>query len=111
MGANNECCSPNAQTYDSEAFESEAIQSNLKFMKNLEQMQILEFEERVKQFAFPENLGYINLKQLKEAFKDTDIFVNIENKTSVQHKFYTSTFVKNFPIGSGLDVSIIDKGK
>ena len=38
---------------------------------NLEEMDILEFERRVKQFAFPQNMGYINSRQLIEAFQDT----------------------------------------
>ena len=80
---------------------------NLSFLNSLKQMSILDFEKRVKQFAFPENRGYINVEQLKEAFKDTNVFTNLGDRTTIQHKFYTCTFVADFPIGSGLDVNTV----
>ena len=49
----------------------------------MEDMHVEEFERRVKQFAFPENRGYINVEQLKEAFKDTNVFTNLGNKTTI----------------------------
>ena len=38
---------------------------------SIEKLNILDFERRVKMFATTENHGYVNVYQLKEAFKDT----------------------------------------
>lgn len=71
---------------------------------DLEGMNILEFESRVKRYASISNMGYISPDQLLEAFKGTPIFGRIKDSTSVAHKFLLSPFVAYFPIGSQLDV-------
>ena len=45
----------------------------------------------------------MNLIQLRESFKDTDIFSKLGNKKSHEYKFIVSPFVADFPIGSGLE--------
>ena len=65
-------------------------------------MNILEFEQRVKRFATPENKGFVNGAQLQLAFKDTILFDDLMDVTSVENKLILSTFVCDFPIGSCL---------
>ena len=42
-------------------------------------MDILEFERRLKRFAYVENKGFINQYQLMEAFSDTSIFSHLND--------------------------------
>ena len=63
-------------------------------------MNILEYEQRVKMYASKENKGYINLHQLREAFKDSLVFSHLSNPDSLKTKFLLSSFVANLPIGS-----------
>lgn len=65
----------------------------------LRNMNILDFENRVKQFASIENNGYINQAQLKKAFSDTQMFQDIYETESVEYKFFLSPFVASFPVG------------
>ena len=41
----------------------------------LSELDILDYEQRVKRYVSPENKGFINETQLIAAFKDTEIFV------------------------------------
>ena len=65
-------------------------------LHQMNRMNILEFERRVKQFAFPENKGFINQFQLIEAFKDTKIFAHMSDMKSIKTQFILSPFVANF---------------
>ena len=76
----------------------------------LEELNIRDFEHRVKMFAFEQNKGYINLHQLREAFKDTQIFDHLDKPNSLKTKFLLSDFVANLPVGSKLD-PIVSKTK
>ena len=63
-------------------------------------MNILEFELRVKRFAYPQNKGFVNTNQLMKAFEDNLLFDRLMEPRSVSHKFFLSPFVADFPIGS-----------
>ena len=67
-------------------------------------MGIKEFEARVKQYAFPINKGFVNINQIMEAFKDTQIFKSLRDPDHAEYKFLLSPFVAHFPIGSELDI-------
>ena len=70
MGHAASCCQTSNQQDNVESYVVEANRRLIGFG----QMNILEFELRVKQFAFPTNKGFVNTVQLGEAFKDTEIF-------------------------------------
>ena len=65
-------------------------------------MEILEYEARVKKFAFPENKGYINQLQLTEAFKGTGIFAHLDDPESILTKSLLHPLFSNLRIGSTL---------
>ncbi len=54
-------------------------------------------------FATDQNKGYVNMYQLKEAFKDTQIFQEILDNNSIESIFLRSTFVADFPVGSTIN--------
>ena len=63
---------------------------------DLESINILDFEARVKLFAHPANNGKVSVGQLREAFEDTGIFASLGKPSSVTHKILTSPFFINF---------------
>ena len=73
-------------------------------MHEVNEMNILEFERRVKKYADESNRGFINTVQLMEAFSDTHIFAHLSDKSSMKTKFLLSTFVADFNIGSQLKI-------
>ena len=70
---------------------------------DLSTMFILEFEYRVKRFAHPCNSGKLSITQLKEAFKDTDIFNALGNPRSVVHRLLVSPFFTDFQLSHTWD--------
>ena len=65
---------------------------------DLDQMDILEFERRVKRFAHPINKGRVTVDQLYESFKDTQVFSGIRNPYSVMYKLLLSPFFRQLPM-------------
>ena len=50
------------------------IDEDMEDVYEMSEMNVLEFERRVKMFTSPDNKGFISTVQLMEAFKDTKIF-------------------------------------
>ena len=67
-------------------------------------MNVLDYEKRVKKYADSNNRGYIHEHQLQEAFKDTDIFKNLHDPSSLESKFIHSDLISNLAIGSKLSI-------
>ena len=88
----------NGQDFDFDTNYSSARATN----QTLGEMNILDFETRIKKYASSLNKGFVSAQQLKEAFKDTQIFQKLEDPSSIENKFYLSPFVADFPIGSSL---------
>jgi len=59
MGASQDCCSTTVVARDSVTIDFEG-ERQPQVASDLRQMNIFEFERRVKQFATPDNQGYIN---------------------------------------------------
>ena len=70
----------------------------------MSQMNILEFERRVKRFANAENKGFINQFQLMEAFNDTNIFSYLSDHSSIKTQFLFSKYVSDLSLGSKLQM-------
>lgn len=71
----------------------------------MQAMNILEYEQRVKKYAAPANKGFINKVQLLVAFKGTGVFEHMNDEHSLRTKFILSPFVADFHIGSKLNES------
>ena len=84
------CCACSKE-YD-EVITVEGLNARL----NLKSMSILDFEKRVKKYAHLKNRGKISIEQLQEAFKDTDMFLNLKNPLSVVNRLLTSPFFSDF---------------
>jgi len=65
---------------------------------DFEQINVLEFERRVKLFAHPANNGKVSIGQLHAAFADTGIFESLGKPSSVTHKILSSPFFVNFAL-------------
>ena len=65
-------------------------------------MNVLEFEQRVKMHATAENMGFVSVEQLLHGFRGTAVFAHMRNPNSVKTKFILSPFVADFPLGSHL---------
>lgn len=59
---------------------------------NLKGLSIVDFETRVKKYAYSGNKGKITIEALQEAFKDTGTFRYLDNPNSVVHKVVLSPF-------------------
>ena len=68
-------------------------------------MNILEYEARVKRFAHPDNKGFINKFQLLEAFRGTKIFSYLSDATSMKTQFILSPFISDIKVGSKLKIN------
>ena len=68
----------------------------------MNEMNVLEFERRVKMFVRPENKGFINTVQLMEAFSDTRIFKHLSDVSCIKTQFLFSKYISNFSLGSKL---------
>lgn len=64
----------------------------------LNNINIIEFEGRLKRYAIPENNGKITVDQLLTGFEGTGIFDSIINPMSVAHKLVFSPFILNFEL-------------
>ena len=58
MGNQANCCAPDQR--DMPDYESAEMVQGDAISPSIERMNILEYEQRVKQYASPENYGYIN---------------------------------------------------
>lgn len=65
---------------------------------NLHDMEILDFETRIKKFAHPEAKGQLSIEQLTEAFKGTEIFAALRNPYSPLFKLVTSPLFLRLPL-------------
>ncbi len=102
MGNQVNCCSPDFQKSTTIKASAEMIEGDA-ISPSIEKINILDYERRVKMFATTENHGYVNVYQLKEAFKDTQIFQNILDRDNIESIFLRSTFVADFAVGSTID--------
>lgn len=59
-----------------------SIECGLANLQRLSEMNVLEFEQRVKRYASPQGKGFINEFQLMEAFSDTNIFSHLADPSS-----------------------------
>ena len=64
----------------------------------LDAINILDYEQRVKKFAHPCNKSKVSISQLKSAFAGTGIFNQLGRARSVVHCLVTSPFFKNFSL-------------
>ena len=85
-------------------FDTESIEHTKYAETGIDELNILEYEQRVKMFASSQNKGYISITQLQEAFKDSEAFDHLSNPKESKTKFIKSSFVANLPIGSSLDL-------
>ena len=61
-----------------------------------EEMNILEYEQRIKMYAHPANNGKISILQLKEGFAGTKIFSNLSYPQTLTHKVFVCPFFQDF---------------
>ena len=66
----------------------------------LDHINILDFERRVKRFVTPESCGYISERQLIESFKDLKTFDGLLMTNSAVYRLIYSPFVQTLPIGA-----------
>ena len=85
-------------------FDTESIDHTKYAETGIDELNILEYEQRVKMFASSQNKGFISITQLQEAFKDSEAYDHLSNPKDSKSKFIKSSFVANLPIGSGLDL-------
>ena len=64
----------------------------------LSQINILDFEKRVKKYAHPINKGRVTVDQLVLSFEDTSIFNSLRNPYSATHKLLLSPFFRQLPL-------------
>ena len=88
MGA--KCCGSGIEEIDSHELGS----SNAKF--NVKSLYMADFETLVKKYAHPANKGMIKPEQLMEAFKDTRVFNQLKNPSSVINRVVMSPFFTDF---------------
>ena len=69
----NQCSCSEDRNVTEESFEDATL--------GLENMEILEYERRVKRFSFAAS-KFITFYQLREAFKGTNVFPNLDNSDS-----------------------------
>ena len=93
-------CSTNACNTDGnvETAENEASKHPNTSRLDLNRMNILEFETRVKRFAHPINRGRVTVDQLVEAFSGTRIFDQLHNPFSLVYKLLLSPFFRDLPL-------------
>ena len=83
----NPCCTPQTKDQIGQALETCGIGTKGSLDPDeivvgeyeMSDMNILEYERRLKRFAYVENKGFINQYQLMEAFSDTSIFSHLND--------------------------------
>ena len=65
---------------------------------DLESIEILDFERRIKMFAHPVNRGRVTVDQLCRAFADLGTFQQLHNPFSLMHKLLLSPFFRELPL-------------
>ena len=88
MGA--KCCGSGIEDLETHELGS----SNAKF--NVKSLNMTDFETLVKKYAHPANKGMLKPEQLMEAFKDTKVFVQLNNPSSVVNRIVMSPFFTDF---------------
>ena len=82
------------------------VDEDMEDVYEMSEMNVLEFERRVKMFTSPDNKGFISTVQLMEAFNDTKIFKHLSDPSSVKTQFLFSKYVSNFSLGSKLKINM-----
>ena len=82
------------------------VDEDMEDVYEMSEMNVLEFERRVKMFTSPDNKGFISTVQLMEAFSDTKIFMHLSDPSSVKTQFLFSKYVSNFSLGSKLKINM-----
>ena len=62
---------------------------------DLSEINVIDYERRIKKFAHPLNQGKVSILQLRQAFAGTGIFDQLGNPKSVVHKLIVSPFFCN----------------
>ena len=82
------------------------VDEDMEDVFEMSEMNVLEFERRVKMFTSPASKGFISTVQLMEAFSDTKIFKHLNDPFSVKTQFLFSKYISNFSLGSKLKISM-----